>query len=52
MEVIIIKPRKKTGYKIKILSTAIMRKGRVVGELTQDIKFTEEEDNGFTISFR
>lgn len=44
---------KKLGYTLKILSTAIMRKGRIVGHLTDDITFKEEDKDGtYKVSFR
>ena len=53
MQVIIIKTRtKKPGYKMKIITTAIMRKGRIAADLTQDIEFTEDKENGFSIYTR
>lgn len=51
----ILRPRnkKKPGYALKILSTAIMRKGRQLGNLTNDIEFKEEDTDGtYTISVR
>jgi len=49
MEVVIIKRRKKKPeYGLKILSTAIQRKGRVVGTLSQTIEFEEDMTYGNT----
>ena len=54
MKVQILKTKnKKPGYALKILSTAIMRKGRILADLTQDVEFKEETTDGkYRISFR
>jgi hypothetical protein len=49
MEVKIIKrKRKKPEYGLKILSTAIQRKGRVIGNLSQKVEFIEDVTYGNT----
>jgi hypothetical protein len=47
------KNKKKPGYALKVLSTNVSRKGRVLADLTQVIEFKEDESNGkYNVSFR
>lgn len=45
MEVKIIK-QKKPGYRLKIFGAVIRRKGRLLADLTNDIEFKEENQDG------
>lgn len=47
------KNKKKPGYGLKILSTAVQRRGRLLADLTQVIEFKEDESNGkYNVSVR
>ena len=48
MNVAIIKSKKdkRPGYRIKILSTAIQRTGRVVADISQYVEFNEDKEYG------
>lgn len=40
-----IRINKKGGYRL-VYSTAIRRKGRILADITEPIKFVEDNDNG------
>lgn len=43
----------KKGYALKkILNTAILRKGRVLADLSQNVEFMEDKENEYRVHFR